>query len=137
MRIARSSPYRFGKHPPKLDYRTLRLKTYLTSGLAAPPPAFDVLPKVYQKLNVSDPAALFPMDGNDSLGDCTIAAVAHAVTIDRGLLGKKRITSAKDVIKVYYHLTGGVDSGLNELDVLNYWRQNSVCGDKILAFVSI
>ncbi len=35
------------------------------------------------------------------------------------------------------HLTGGVDSGLNELDVLNYWRQTKVGGDKILAFAKI
>ena len=34
-------------------------------------------------------------------------------------------------------LTGGVDSGLNELDVLNYWRKHSVTRDKILAFASI
>jgi hypothetical protein len=35
------------------------------------------------------------------------------------------------------HLTGGVDSGLNELDVLNYWRKHAVAGDEILAFVSV
>jgi hypothetical protein len=35
------------------------------------------------------------------------------------------------------HLTGGVDSGLNELDVLNYWRQNAVDGDEIMSFVNI
>ena len=35
------------------------------------------------------------------------------------------------------HLTGGIDSGLNELDVLNYWRSNAVSGDKILAYASI
>ena len=30
--------YRFGKHPPKHDYRTLRLKDYLKPGLEALPP---------------------------------------------------------------------------------------------------
>src|SRR5216684_7666193 len=72
--------YRFGKHPPQHDYRTLRLKKYLMSALAPPPPAYDVLPNVYAKLKTSDPAVLFPMDANDSLSDCTIAALAHAVT---------------------------------------------------------
>jgi hypothetical protein len=47
--------YRFGKHPPKQDYRTLRLKSYLGPALAAPPPSYDALQQVYQKLNVSDP----------------------------------------------------------------------------------
>jgi hypothetical protein len=32
------------------------------------------------------------------------------------------------VVKLYFHLTGGVDSGLNVLDILNYWRQQRVAG---------
>jgi len=128
---------RFGKHPPKHDYRTLRFKTYVTPALAPPPAQLDVLTRVYDKLHVSDPTKLFPMDGNDTLGDCTIAALAHAVTTYRGLVGQKDIMAKNAVVKLYLHLTGGVDSGLNELDVLNYWRQNAVAKDKILAYVSI
>jgi len=129
---------RFGKHPPKVDYRTLRLGNYLTNDLPAPPPMVDTLPRVYQKLGVpQDATALFPMDGNDTLGDCTIAALAHAVTVDRGLLGNKDIMAQQAVVKLYMHLTGGVDSGLNELDVLNYWRHNKVAGDKIIAYAAV
>jgi len=128
--------YRFGKHPPKVDYRTLRLRDY-TANLAAPPAAVNTLARVYDKLEMSNPATLFPMDGNDTIGDCTIAALAHAVTTYRGVLGTKDIMTQKAVVKLYYHLTGGVDSGLNELDVLNYWKQHSVARDKILAFASI
>jgi hypothetical protein len=129
--------YRFGKHPPKIDYRTLRLRSYLTTALPAPPPSYSVLPTVYARLSTSDPTKLFPMDGNDTLGDCTIAALAHAVTIYRGLVGKEKIISKAAVVKLYMHLTGGIDSGLVELDVLNYWRKHAVSGDEILAFVSI
>jgi hypothetical protein len=130
--------YRFGKHPPKVDYRTLRLQTYLTPALAPPPPSVDVLARVYQDLKTNDPAALFPMDGNDALGDCTIAAVAHAITVYRALIASKKVIMSKAaVVKLYMHLTGGVDSGLDEFTVLSYWRKNSVDGDKILAFVSI
>jgi hypothetical protein len=131
------SYYRFGKHPPQFDYRTLRLKTYLTSGLAAPPPSLDVLARVYEMLGLSDPTELFPMDGNDTIGDCTIAAMAHAITTYRGLLGHKEIRSRQSVLKLYYHLTGGQDTGLNESAVLSYWRNHSVSRDKILAYVSI
>jgi hypothetical protein len=127
--------YRFGKHPPKHDYRTLRLGTYLTS--AAPPAAYDVLATVYKKLGVSDPTKLFPMDANDRLGDCTIAALAHAITAYCGLVGKKKIMAQPAVTKLYLHLTGGIDSGLNELDVLNYWRQQSVDGVEILGYAKI
>ena len=130
--------YRFGKHPPKVDYRTLRFKNYLTPAIAAPPATYDVLTTgVYPKLKTKDPTKLFPMDGNDTLGDCTIAALAHAETVFHGLLGKQTILSKQSVVKLYMHLTGGVDSGLNELDVLNYWRQNPVSGDKIINYASI
>jgi hypothetical protein len=130
--------FRFGKHPPKVDYRALRFKNYLTPGLAAPPASVDVLSRVYQNLKINDPATLFPMDGNDTIGDCTIAAVAHAITTYRGLINPKPvIMKSAAVQKLYFHLSGGVDSGLNELDVLNYWRQKKVDGDEILAFVTI
>ena len=129
--------YRFGKHPPKQDYRTLRFQNYLTAALAPPPPSDNVLTRVYQKLKINDPAKLFPMDGNDTLGDCTIAALAHAITTYRGLIGTDTIMAKTAVVKLYMHLTGGVDSGLNELDVLNYWRQNKVSGDEIISYVKI
>src|SRR5437867_6614430 len=128
--------YRFGKHPPKVDYRTLRFKSYLTSTIAPPPASANVLPRVYDNLRTSDATKLFPMDGNDTLGDCTIAALAHAVTTYRGLLGAESIMTKQAVVKLYMHLTGGIDSGMNELDVLNYWRQHAVSKEKILAFVS-
>lgn len=128
---------RFGKHPPKHDYRTLRFKTYLKAGIAPPPASFDVLAKVYAKLKQSDPTKLFPMDGNDTYGDCTIAGVAHAITTYRGLVGKKKIMGTPAVEKLYFHLSGGIDSGLNELDVLNYWRKTSIDGDKIMAFAAV
>jgi len=129
--------YRFGKHPPKQDYRTLRLKSYLGVALAAPPVSYDVLPTVYQKLNSNDPAILFPMDGNDTLSDCTIAGLAHAVTTFRGKVGTRNIMADPAVRKLYFHLTGGLDSGLNMLDVLGYWRKHRVSHDRILAFASV
>jgi len=131
------SAYRFGKHPPKQDYRTLRLKDYFTKALPAPPANYNVLPAVYDKLGTSNPSQLFPMDGNDTLGDCTIAALAHAETVYSGLTGKKQIMTKTAVVKAYMHLTGGVDSGLNELDVLNYWQSQKVGSDQILAFAKI
>jgi hypothetical protein len=130
--------YRFGKHPPKVDYRTLHFRDYLTPKIAAPPAAYNALTsRVYPNLKTTDPTKLFPMDGNDTLGDCTIAALAHAETVFKGMLSKKTIMPDTGVVKLYMHLTGGVDSGLNELDVLNYWRQHRVSGEQIVNFVSI
>jgi len=129
--------YRFGKHPPKADYRTLRFRSYLMAGIAAPPASLNVLDRVYKNLKISDPTKLFPMDGNDTLGDCTIAALAHAETTFNGLVGKEKMMTKTAVVKLYMHLTGGIDSGLNELDVLNYWRKHAVGGDEIITYVSI
>jgi hypothetical protein len=129
--------YRFGKHPAKNDYRTFRFKKYLTDRLEAPPPSFDVLAQVYEKLKISDPKILFPCDNNCQYGDCTIAALAHALTTFRGLVGKKKIMTEKSVVKLYFKLTGGIDSGLYGLDVLNYWRKHAVAGDEILAFARV
>jgi hypothetical protein len=128
--------YRFGKRPARRDYRTLRFKDYAKK-LKAPPAHFDVLRRVYDHLGTNNAAELFPMDGNDIYGDCTIAAVAHAITVYNGLTRERKIMRKKAVEKLYFHLTGGVDSGLVELDVLNYWQSNPVDGDEILAFVSI
>jgi len=128
---------RFGKHPPNIDYRTLRFKDYLTDKIAAPPETYSVLNSVYQNLQTTDPTEIFPIDGNDTYGDCTIAALAHAMTVYEALIGTHKIMSSRAVVKLYFHLTGGVDSGLNELDVLNYWRQHRVTGDKIITYVSI
>jgi hypothetical protein len=127
----------FGKLPPKNDYRTLRFATYLLPGLAPPPPSINVLTRVYQQLGSTDPSTLFPMDGNDTYRDCTIAALAHAVTTYQGLIGKKTIMPTQDVEKLYFHLTDGNDTGLNELDVLNYWQSTFVADGEIFAFVKI
>jgi len=125
--------HRFGKHPRQIDYHTLRLENYLTSKLAATPATFSAPTEVYSKLGMSDPTKLFLMDDNSTYGDCTIAGVAHAIMVYRG----KVIMTTQVVLKLYFHLTGGNDTGLNELNVLNYWRSNAVSGDRILVFVAI
>jgi hypothetical protein len=129
--------YRFGKHPRKSDYRTLRFKNYLTPAVPPPPPACSVLNRVYQGTKTTNPTTLFPMDGNDTYGDCTIAAAAHAVTVYSGLDAKLDVAPTQTVVAQYQQLTGGKDTGLNELDVLKYWGKQTMFGDKILAFTSI
>lgn len=128
--------FRFGKQPKREDKRTLNMAKYI-SALPAPDLAFENLQSVYGNLKITDPAILFPMDGNDSVGDCTIAGIAHGETVYSGLIGKKKIPSLRLVLKVYYKLTGGQDTGLNELDVLNYWRKRTFDCDKIIAYAEI
>lgn len=128
--------FRFGKHPALNDYRTLRFSRYVHN-LPAPPASYDALPRVYANIGTNDTATLFPIDGNDRYGDCTIAALAHATTVFQGFVSKKNIMSDMDVEKLYFKLSGGLDAGLSELDVLNYWRKNSVADDTLDAFVKL
>jgi hypothetical protein len=140
--------YRFGKHPPKIDYRTLRLADYLGPALALPPTSFENLARVEQNLKNAPVPTLFPVDGNDVYGDCTIAAAAHADTMYYGLDSEQFVPSRQDVVKLYFKLTGGPDTGLNMLTVLDYWRHHNVftgaapqpdptTGDQMIAYVSI
>jgi hypothetical protein len=128
--------FRFGKHPAKNDYRTLRFKNYAAT-LAAPPESYNVLDQVGKNLDAQNLSTIFPMDGNDVYGDCTIAALAHATTVFEGLVSKRNVMSTTSVEKLYFKLSGGVDSGLQELDVLNYWRTHKVAHDSLDAFVKI
>ena len=130
--------YRFGKHPPKADYRTLRFKDYLTRDLPSPVAELNVLARVFDNLRASDVTKLFPMDGNERLGDCATAALAHAITVQRALAGNEtRIMAEQEVMKLYLRLTGGLDSGLDELRVMSYWRRHATNGDGILGFAKI
>jgi hypothetical protein len=125
---------RFGRHPTQHDYRTLRFANY-AAGLPPPLAAFDSKARVYKALGSAASEAIFPMDGNDGYGDCTIAARAHADTIWQAFDGIKSIETKAWCLRVYFHLTGGVDSGLNLLTVLRNWKRTAA--DQILAYVSI
>jgi hypothetical protein len=105
--------------------------------MPAPASQYSALDLVYKNLGTKDPTVLFPMDGNDKYGDCTIAAACHAITVYNGLVKKKDIPTQTSLLKVYFQLTGGPDTGLDELKVLNYWQSTGIESEKILAFVSI
>lgn len=128
---------RFGKRPPVRDYRTFMLKDYLKDDVPIPPAELNVLNRVYQNIDPDDPTLLFPMMDNDKLGNCTIVAMAHGDTVWTSLIGKKSIYPQDLINKIYFHLTGGIDSGLAMLGVLEYFRKNSVMGEKIYAYVSL
>ena len=59
------------------------------------------------------------------------------------LAGTELIPADADVLAVYTAITGynpadpNTDQGANELDVLNYWRNNGILGHKITAFVQV
>jgi hypothetical protein len=128
--------YCFGKLGKKEDRkgRTLQMAKY-SKALPAPPESFDGLTRMMSNVGISDISKLFPIDGNDQYGDCVMAGAAHILTCWNAMIRKTVIPASEDVIAQYNALTGGIDSGLNILDTLVYWRNNNFFGHKILAFV--
>ena len=128
----------FGKLPKVSDYRTLQMEDFVPVTLPPPPPSSGNLMRVYRTFGTTDPTQMFLMDGNDTVGDCTIAGLAHLATMFNGFLGRKVIPSKADVLAFYSQLTGGQDTGLDLLSVLKYIRKNEWLGEKpILAFVEV
>ena len=84
--------------------------------------------------NLNQPISkLYPIDGNDSLGDCTVAGAAHHITLQAGLVGKTVIPNGSDVVSLYSQLGRGRDNGLELTQVLQAWMSGILGGNKILA----
>lgn len=114
-----------GKAPRKNDPRTLRLAKYLTP-VAAYPDHVDWTADV----------PTWPMYGNDSLGDCTIAAAGHMIQAWTAAVGRPLTPEEAAVIAAYW-ATGSGDTGRYELDVLNFWRTQGIADHKIVAYVAL
>ncbi len=123
---------RLGKGAPKQDDRTLRLAKYLR----AVPPA----PLVRRW---SDAVPSWPMFANDVLGDCTCAALAHAMVCWNANNSSPWRPTDKQVVEAYMAVGGydpevpGTDNGALMLDALNHARRLGIGGRKIDAFVAL
>src|ERR1700689_1515906 len=132
----KSDPTRIDPHKLKLgksvarhDPRTLLMASYLTPALPAPPASFDLAEKVGSAWGMMD---------NDQIGDCTCAAAGHLIMEWTANAGKKMVTptdaqivAAYSAITGYNPTTGANDNGANEVDGLNYWRQDGIAGHKM------
>jgi hypothetical protein len=76
------------------------------------------------------------MYGNDVHGDCTIAAIGHMVQMWTANNRAQVIPGEDEILRVYQILSPN-DEGCVLLDVLNYWRQNPICGVKLGAFAEV
>jgi len=133
---------KFGRLSKRADPRTLEFAKY-AAALPPPPAQFSSLDQVFSKLGIAPAqqaaaiAELFPMDLNDTIGDCTCAGLAHGVTVAHARVGLRRIPPVGNVLALYNALTGGQDTGCALLDVLKAWQTSVVPDDRILAYVSI
>jgi hypothetical protein len=129
--MADHSKMKLGRKAIKTDSRTLALRDYLTPALSPPPPAVD-----WTK-GIANWGSML----NDTLGDCTIAGIGHAIQVWTSHAAKAIVTTPDPTIQSYYEKWDGyvpgnasTDSGGIELDVLNNWQKQGFDGHALLAF---
>ena len=134
--------FKKGKLPPKLHPKTLRLSKYLAAGML-PSPAT----KVYREYKV--PVDAKQMFGNDTVGDCTFAAIANLIVLATCHTGTVVIPTVEQVLAVYSAVTGydpsqnqpdgsnPTDNGAAMTDILAYMQKVGMAGHKILGWASI
>lgn len=127
------SAVRLGKRVAISDSRTLKLAKYLTPGLPPPPAICDW----------TDGIADWGAMANDRLGDCTIASCGHLAMLWTANLDSMKVIPDSQIIAAYSAVsgynpnTGAHDDGANIIDVLNYWVNTGIGGDKLSAYAAI
>lgn len=131
--MTRHSAHRYGKLPAQPARPHLKLAPVLAE-VPDPPVSAGWL---------SD-AIEWPMYGNDTIGDCTCAAVGHVInqlTYYGG--GTEYMVTLAHVIAMYSAITGynpkdpNTDTGAYCQDVLAYWRKTGLEGHRIVAYASV
>jgi hypothetical protein len=117
----------------KRDSRTLKASRYMQA-LPPAPPARDWTKGIVD----------WGMMMNDTLGDCTIAGIGHAVQVWSANATASEITVTDPTVESYYEKWDGyipgdadTDNGGIELDVLKDWKQDTFDGHVLMAFASV
>lgn len=112
----------------------IRLEDHLTGTLPTPPASVDWYSAVPE----------WPMYGNDTIGDCTCAAVGHLIQgWTQYAAGTAVEIPDSAVLGLYETVTGynpadpSTDQGAYIQDILAYWRKNGVSGHAITAYASV
>jgi hypothetical protein len=115
VRLGRTRPIAYG---PRFS-----LGNYLMRQLPAPPPTIEYTQSAAQSLS--------NIYGNDTLGDCVIAGMAHVVgVLTAGATGNPFLYTQDQIIALYSAIGGYVpgqaatDHGCDEVTALNYWENN-------------
>jgi hypothetical protein len=123
-----------GKLPAQPARPQLKLSAVLRERLAIPPAAMDW----------QDDRIVWPMYGNDQVGDCTCAGVGHLVNqLTYYGSGSEVQPTDSSVLDMYSAITGydpakpASDTGAYCQDVLACWRKTGLEGHKITAYASL
>jgi hypothetical protein len=131
---------KLGKLAPKVHPKTLKLSAFLKATAPPPPPR-----KLWREYKIQD----WGMFANDTVGDCTCAAVAHMLMLVTAHTGGIVIPELSDIMAMYSAITGydpsktdrhgnnPTDTGAAVTDVLAYWQGTGIAGHKILGWAQI
>ena len=116
-------------------YRALpRLATFMTAQLPPPPASWSYIGGITN----------WGMMLNASLGCCTIATAGHlrmgwkqSSTGSTIVVPDSAILTAYEAVSGYNPATGANDDGAAVIDVLNYWQDTGIDGNKIAGYVAI
>jgi hypothetical protein len=122
------STMKLGKRRPRHDARVPRLARYMAA-----------LPDAPAAADYSGKLAQLGMMGNDALGDCTCAAVGHAIQVWTSQASSEATIPDGDVIGLYERFgynpsNPSSDQGAVETDVLTSWLRQPVAGHAIDAY---
>ena len=124
---------RLGKKAYRHDDRNLQLVKYLTTVLPTAPVWKNWMTKV----------STWPMFLNDTLGDCTCAAIGHmeecwsADATAELTITNAQVLKAYEAVSGYNPTTGANDNGAVIADVLKYWQKTGIAGHKIFAYAQV
>lgn len=117
--------FKLGRNKPLVIPPHLRLGNYMLRNLPTPPTSISY------GTTPGTPLWLANILGNDNNGDCTIAAAFHIAGMlltNAGCPVPPSFTSA-NAVKLYYQLSGGQDTGLDEQTVFNWWQGHGLLSD--------
>ena len=123
---------KLGKRAPKHDARIPMLASYTAS-----------LPSAPASVDWSEGVKSWGVMRNDTLGDCTCAAVGHAIQVWTKNSAQEQTLPDDAVVALYSAVSGfspnnpSSDQGAVETDVLNYWLRHKVEGHALSAFAAL
>lgn len=128
--------FRGGRLPADPSRPHLELARLLHPELPAPPPSADWISTV--------PSGAWGMLGNDAVGDCTCAGVAHQrIGTVYTNQGETLAVTTAETLALYSAVTGytpddpSSDRGALCQTVLEYWRRHGFLGEKPVAFAKV
>ncbi len=140
--MADHSGMKLGKRPRRDERRLRSLWRYM----GATAPGGPALPPVPANCERGGAVASWPMLDNDTIGDCTIAAVGHAVQLWTAVAERMRVMSNAEALAGYEAFgyrpgEPSSDRGVNAVDVLTRWNGAGLaCGgaaDMLSGFCTI